>query len=214
MKNIYLFSSVIILFFICNNTVYSDQIHLKIPLIQESPEQNNFYHELLEIALQQNGFTLTLDIIEIPQKRSRIYLENSNISILWMVESKERNSNFIPIKVNITNNLIGKRIFLIKKDNQYKFDNISSLKEFQKLNLVSGFGEGWFDSRVWELNKLRYKEHVGNWRSIYAMLGNDRYYDYFPRGINEIIEDSKIHPNVQPGMIRFVSPAVVKAFWN
>jgi len=55
-------------------------------------------------------------------------------------------------------------------------------------------GEGWFDVKVWRENGIKYKEHGGNWKYIYDVLAYQDRYDYFSRGFNEIVLESKEHP--------------------
>lgn len=111
-----------------------------------------------------------------------------------MIETRERNEKYIPIKVGLTNGLIGKRVLFIKKDNQDAFDNVKNLDDFRKLNLVAGMGESWYDVKVWKENNLNYKTQSGNWKVIFKMISKGVRYDYFPRGINEILVEAKNYP--------------------
>jgi hypothetical protein len=56
-------------------------------------------------------------------------------------------------------------------------------------------GKKWFDKDVWISNNLNYREYSGNWRSIYSLITTKDNY-YFPRGMNEIVEESKSYPNL------------------
>jgi len=57
-------------------------------------------------------------------------------------------------------------------------------------------GENWFDGKVWEANNLKYKEHSGNWKRIFTMIESGLEYDYFSRGLNEIIGESYTYPEL------------------
>ena len=57
-------------------------------------------------------------------------------------------------------------------------------------------GKNWFDVKVWKANNLRFLEHPGEWKSIYKMLAADREYDYFSRGLNEIVSESSLYPEL------------------
>lgn len=178
------------------SSAHSDEIRLHIPILQDSPRQHIFYHELLETAIKEAGHTPKLIVQELPQLRAKYYLETGLISIYWMIESAERNKNYIPIETEITNELICKRILFIKRGDQHLYDNVNNLEDFRKLNLVGGMGQKWFDTKVWQSNNLRYKEQGGNWKSIFLMIRRDRAFNYFSRGINEVIDESKQYPDL------------------
>ena len=93
----------------------SDVITLHAPIVEENPEQHLFYHELLETAIKEVGHTPKLITTVLPQLRIKHYLDHGLISINWMIESAQRNKQYIPIEVGLTNKLIAKRILFIKK---------------------------------------------------------------------------------------------------
>ncbi len=173
------------------SSAYSDVITLHIPIVDDSPQLHIFYHELLETAMKEVGLTPKLITSKLPQLRIKGYFDDGRISIYWMVESDERNKQYIPIEVGLTNGLIGKRILFIKKGEQHLYDGVKTLEDFRNLNLVGGMGKKWFDVKVWKANNLGYKEHPGNWKAIFKMVSSGRDYNYFSRGLNEIVEEAK-----------------------
>ncbi len=180
--------------FISNS--YSSQITLHIAIVEDSPKLHIFFHELLEIALKEDGYTPILIKSKLPHLRIKHYLDIGEISIHWMVESDERNKKYIPVKVGLTNGLIGQRIVFIKKGEQHLYDGVKNLEDFRNLDLVGGMGKKWFDVKVWEANNLRYKEHSGNWKSIFKMIPLGRDYNYFSRGLNEILSEAEQYPDL------------------
>jgi hypothetical protein len=175
---------------------FADEIHLNVPIVAESPESALFYHEFLQKALSASGHEVRLNAREFPQARVNMSFLHSDIDIVWLLESEQRNKEFANIDIDLTNGLIGKRVLLIRKGEQAKFDDVTSLEEFRALRQVAGVGKDWFDAKVLQLNDLDYIEQSGNWRTIYRMLGSNRYYDYFPRGMNEIVDEAKRFPNL------------------
>jgi len=176
---------------------YSQTIKLYIPIIEESPQLHLFYHELLKTAIIEAGHIPELIIKESPQKRIKKQLENGDLSIFWMFESAPRNNKYIPIKVGLTNGLIGTRILFIKRGDQAKYDQVKTLEDFRNLNLIGGMGINWFDAQIWKKNNLQYKEKEGSWKSIFKMIPRNRDYNYFARGINEIVAESKQYPQLE-----------------
>jgi hypothetical protein len=175
-------------------TAYSQTVKLHVPIVAESPLQHFFFHELLKTALLEAGHTPELIIKKYPQKRTIKQLDNGILSIYWMVASTQREKKYIPIKINLTNQLIGKRILFIKHGEQAKYDQIKTLEDFRNLNLVGGMGQNWFDAQVWKTNNLKYEEKVGNWKAIFKMIPRNHSYNYFARGINEIVSESLRYP--------------------
>jgi len=136
--------------FISNS--YSSQIALHISIVEDSPRLHIFFHELLETALKEDGHTPVLIKSKLPHLRIKHYLDIGEISIHWMVESDERNKKYIPVKVGLSNGLIGQRILFIKKGDQHLYDGVRNLDDFRKLKLVGGMGKKWFDVKVWKAN--------------------------------------------------------------
>ncbi len=168
-------------------------MRLEISKVTDSAGHHLFYHELLTTALKEIGHTPILTVSNTPHLRSKQYLDSGITSIFWMLETKERNQRYIPIEVGLTDGLIGKRILLIKKGEQSHYDKVKNLDDFRGLNLTAAMGLKWFDAKVWRANHLKYKEFIGNWASLFKMLEKDRGFDYFARGVNEIISEAKLH---------------------
>ncbi|OUS24257.1 hypothetical protein A9Q99_25325 [Gammaproteobacteria bacterium 45_16_T64] len=174
----------------------ADEVQLSATTFSDGSHQ--YYHELLLRALEQNGHQLSFDnISDKSQQWITASLRRGLLSIHWFLQTKERDELFIPIKVNLTNGLIGNRVLLIPKNSQPIYDNISNLAEFRELNLSSALGKNWYDAKVWKHNSLKYLEIV-KWRNIYSMLeSKNRGIDYFPRGVNEILPELREHPNLE-----------------
>lgn len=166
--------------------ITSEDVYLKLPKLLGSPNQHLYFYELLEVSLKHNGHNVIIESIEIPQQRFLKYIESGKLTLVWWIESGERNRSFSFIDIALTNNLIGKRVLLIPPGKQVLYDSVVTLDDFRSLNLVGAMGVGWFDSLVWAKNGLMFKEHHGDRRSIFTMLSEGQRYDYFSRGINEI----------------------------
>lgn len=174
----------------------ADVITLHVPILEDSPQHHIYYHELLETAIREAGHIPAFITRELPQLRIKDYLNQGKISIYWLIESAERNKQYIPIEVGITDGLIGKRILLIKRGDQHLYDNVKNLDDFRNLNLVGGFGNKWFEVNVWKTNNLRYIEQGGNWKAIFKKISKGRDFNYFPSGSNEVLSHSRQYPEL------------------
>jgi len=165
--------------------------------VEDSPKLHLYFHELLETALIEDGQKINLITEKTPHLRAKYNLEYGNISIFWLLQSKERDKKYIPINIKLTEGLISKRILLIKKGNQHLFDKVKTVEDFRNLDLFGAIGKKWFDIKVWEENNLKYIEHRGSWKSIFKILYLRTSYDYFSRGMNEIIVEQEEYPNTE-----------------
>lgn len=178
------------------SAVRAETTQITVSRVIDSPESADFFIELLEQSFDAIDEPLQLNVVELPHLRSRHYLQTGEIDLVWVLQSERRDELYIPIPIGLTNNLIGKRLLLIRPQDQPVFDQVEQLSDLARLNLVAGLGEGWYDVDVWQANDLPMNEHIGQWRSIYPMLSWRRVFDYFPRGMNEIIADAESYPDL------------------
>ncbi|MGF1697791.1 hypothetical protein L4C54_19200 [Vibrio lamellibrachiae] len=178
-------------------SVAAETITLTLP--SYSDESHIYYHELLYQALTDAGHEvqITTTSVHIPQKRAIHKVKTGEFSLIWLVESKQRNEDkdYIPVSVGLTDSLIGQRVLFVPKGDEDVFRFVDSLEDFRTLGKVGGFGQSWFDTKVWALNGLPYLEIDGEWRRLYKMLARrNRGLDYFSRGLTEIANESIQHP--------------------
>ena len=174
----------------------AETVELHVPIVEDSPQQHHYFHDLLETALRKAGHEPKLVTHRLPQLRIKKYLADGRISVFWMLETEARNRRFPRIDVDLTKGFIGHRTLLIHPKDQSKFNDVQTLDDFRELGLVAGLGEGWFDIDVWHANDLPYRIQPGNWKVIFQKVAKRRDYDYFPRGANEIVDEAAAHPNL------------------
>jgi hypothetical protein len=177
--------------------IMAANVELRLPAY--SDDSHIYYHELLEQALLEAGHQPVIDIpsANLPQKRAESMLRNGQLSLVWLLASAERDKdpNFTPVRVGLTNGLIGHRLLLVPRSEVDAYRFVNTLEDFQNLDKTGGFGKNWFDVDVWQANQLKTVEVDGEWRRLYKMVANHkRGVDYFSRGFTEIINDSLHHP--------------------
>jgi len=112
---------------------------------------------------------------------------NIGNSVIWTVTTKEREALLQPIRFPVFKGLLGQRIFVIRKEDQALFSQINSLDDLAKLR--AGQGIHWPDSDIMEANNLPVVVGAGA-ENLYKMLKVKRF-DYFPRGILELMPEQK-----------------------
>lgn len=189
---------VLFCFILFNNFLFSEVINLKLPAFGEY----GYYHELLKKSLEAEGYEVKITELpkECEQKRvmEMMGADSEQITLTWVVQTEERDREFVPVEVGITNGLIGKRILLIPKGSQIEYNGIKTIEDLKKLGKVGGFGKGWFDIKIWEYNGLKTYEKDGSWDpEIYRMVASkNRGIDYFSRGAHEIAAESRKYPEL------------------
>ncbi len=188
-----------ILLFLCifaSFKVEGKHLELSIPVLSDAPQQHLFFHELLRTALENDGHSVTFNEVTLAQFKAIQQLKSGGIAIFWMLDTKQRNDEFICLETGLTNGLIGKRVLLIRRSEQELFKQIKNIKDLQQLDYIAGLGLNWFDVQIWEANNLPYETLSGNWEILFEMFVNNYAFDYLPRGINEITDDADKHPKL------------------
>jgi hypothetical protein len=173
---------------------YSKNLKIVYPVISDSEAQSNYFLDILKEAAKNSDVDLEIDLVKYPHLRIKNYLKTGKVTLFQMQETDKRNGEYIPIKVGLTNKLIGKRVFFIRDNEQPTFDKIKNLSDLRESNLIGAFGLDWLDATVWKQNNLKHKEVDGIWSNIYRMLEANRNIDYFPRSIIEIMRESEEYP--------------------
>jgi len=87
-----------------------------------------------------------------PSTQSRIEeeMKSGNLDLMWASTNKEKENEFLPIRIPLLKGLLGYRLLLIRSDDQAKFDKIFTLNDFKDITL--GQGRTWADTKILEEN--------------------------------------------------------------
>lgn len=126
-------------------------------------------------------------------------LGKGEINIFYGMQSKEKDSSIqlVPVRNALTNGLVGRRILLIRRADTEAFAQVQSVEDLKRTKLTAGFGAGWGDVKIWKSTGLPVYEHAAPWSTIYAMVAaGNRHVDYLPRGVIEVLEEARSHPEL------------------
>lgn len=170
------------------------------------PNGNHLYfHELLQEALQAAGHTVRIQTEnDLPQTRILAYLGNGALTLHWLLQTPERDRQYIPVDQRLTQGLIGQRILLIPPGAEGVYAKVRTLEDLRALDKTAGLGQGWYDVEVWQFNQLRVTDIAGDWRVLYGMVSHGRRgIDYFPRGATEVLAEARAHPElaIEPRLV-------------
>ena len=150
-------------------------------------QPSDYFVTLLKMALDASKapdeqIELRFAPYELSQARWIYLLQHeSSDTVIWTMTSKEREKLLRPIRIPLFKGLFGKRVFIIRKQDQKRFDPITTRDQLGEL--LAGQGAHWPDTRILQLNDLPVTT-ASTTDSLFKMLMAGRF-DYFPRGISE-----------------------------
>lgn len=162
-------------------------------LVYPKPESSSdsrhvHYLETLELCLRKSGTRLKLKPSEenMQQGRSIFMLaQGKAIDVMWTMTSPEREKLLLPIRIPIDRGLLGWRLFLIRKEDQSRFNKIQTLSDLRKFS--AGQGHDWPDMEILKTNGLSVIPSP-TYDGLFRMLKMERF-DFFPRSVIEIYEE-------------------------
>ena len=126
------------------------------------------------------------------QARLRAMLGENALDVAWVGTTPEMEEQFLPIRVPLYKGLLGHRIFIIRKGDQYRF---SAVKTFQDLRqLKAGQGRFWGDTQIMESARIPVVKPV-KYENLFYMLDGGRF-DYFPRAVHEPWAEYQARPEL------------------
>lgn len=114
---------------------------------------------------------------------------NQSIDVMWTVTSVEREKLMQAVYIPLLKGLMGNRIFLIRKGDQYRFNEVKTLDDL--FSFTAGQGENWPDTEIIKNSNLPIQTAKG--QLLYNMLAKKRF-DYFPRAVTEIQKEKAQYP--------------------
>lgn len=136
---------------------------------------------------------------DVPARRMWWMLGKGDINLFYGMQSPEKDNDphLAPVRNALTNGLIGQRVLLIRRADQGVFAQVQSVADLKRTGLIAGFGAGWGDTKVWKASGLPLYEHAAPWSTVYAMVAaGNRHVDYLPRGIIEVQDEARAHPEL------------------
>lgn len=142
--------------------------------------------KLLELALAQTQEGPTPTQLrpyaeEITQNRGIQLLQSGAIDVIALGTNAERESQMLPIKIDILRGIVGFRVFVIRAADQARIAKMDAQALRQQLTL--GLNSQWADVPVMRANGFMVETST-SYENLFGMLAAKRF-DAFPRGVNE-----------------------------
>jgi hypothetical protein len=180
-------------------------LELRIAVVSDS--RADYFTRLLEQSLKLINQPYHIEYVkDIPARRMWWMLGHGDINLFYGMQSKEKDNDkqLVPVRNALTNGLIGQRVLLIRRADTKTFAQVQSVGDLKRTGLIAGFGAGWGDTKLWKASGLPLYEHAAPWSTVYAMVAaGNRHVDYLPRGIIEVLDEARLHPElvVEPHLL-------------
>lgn len=107
------------------------------------------------------------------------------LTVMYLSTTPDFEKTLIPIRIPVDRNLGGYGVFLIRKADQQRFNDIRTLADLRRFSY--GLGLGWIDVGILRASKL--KVITGSsYEGLFEMLVHDRF-DVFLRGAVEVLDE-------------------------
>jgi hypothetical protein len=183
----------------------TDKMILRIPQPRSSIDDAHDYHvSLLKLALQKaaNGRAVPEFEADFEMEEGRAWQELQSgrlVDVFWLGADKNRDNTLRTIKIPTTRGLIGYRKFIIRRQDQTKFDQVKSLHELRKFFACQG--TNWPDTDI--LNNAQLPVTTSPLlENLYKMLVAKRC-DYFPRGYHDYVNELAAREGQYPELVSY-----------
>jgi ABC-type amino acid transport substrate-binding protein len=155
-------------------------------------KRDEYLIDLLTKALSTANYPADIQqvLIHPHQQRTLIALETKSLDLFWSMNSPERESLAIAIKIPLYKGYIGKRALLTRKRNLELFAKIKTKAQLAKLSSVQG--HDWPDTKILAHNGLNVRP-LADYQAMFMLTGRGRI-DYFPRAFIEVNSELAANP--------------------
>lgn len=149
---------------------------------------------ILELAISKVDPSASLHQLdeELPLGRLATAVEDKQVDIIWAGSSAEYDKRLLAIRVPLLKGLLGHRVFIIKPENQSKFDSIKNIQDLTRLR--AGLNSRWGSTKVVKNSGLNVVESA-SYENLFSMLDSGRF-DYYPRAVHEPWEEILARPDL------------------
>ena len=142
--------------------------------------------KLLELALAHTqtssaSFRLVPHAEDVTQNRGMELLQSGAIDVIALGTNAERESQMLPIKIDILRGIVGFRLFVIRASDQPRITRMD--EQALRKQLIFGLNSQWADLPIMRANGFAVVTS-SSYENLFGMLAGGRF-DAFPRGLNE-----------------------------
>lgn len=161
-----------------------------------SSDLDRYAVELLKVVFERTQGKYVLQPQDGGQRTQGRVIEdikNNVTQIMWAATDPTLETELTPIRIPILKGFLGHRIFLIRKGDQARFDQVKTLADLKQLKL--GQGTTWADTQILTANGLNVVT-TQKFAGLMHMLDGGRF-DAFPRGVQEPWSEVNFAPGLE-----------------
>ena len=154
-----------------------------------------YFPKLLRLALEKTRAEGPFEIVRIDQhltspRQATEIKNNGIINLMWDGSNQQREAELWPVRVSLLRHLNDYRLFLIRAEDQHRFDNITTLDQLRSLK--AGAGVNWPSTDILRANEIPVVTSIA-YEYLFPMLRAKRF-DYLPRGAWEAFQEVPANP--------------------
>jgi ABC-type amino acid transport substrate-binding protein len=170
----------------------------------ESASDKRYFYQwkILETALEKTkpefGPYQMVPSEFMTEKRQTFELKSATgkLTVMYLGTTRDMEQELIPIRIPVDKNLGGYCVFLIRKENQQRFNAVHSLEDLKKFKY--GLGLGWIDVDILRSNQFQVVT-ASCYDCLFEMLVNKRS-DLALRAAVEIIDEFERRKTAMPDL--------------
>jgi len=172
----------IICFGVLPTTINAKQ---QISILNVEDPRNQLIVDIFELALDNSAIAGNYEFTTVKEQltEARIvdFVEQGKLTVAWLGTQLSYEERLKPIRIPILKGMLGHRIFIIRAEDQPRFDRVNSIEDLKRIPL--GQGRFWGDTKVLREANMRVVDPV-KYESLFHMLEGGRF-DFFPRALHE-----------------------------
>ena len=185
----------------------SQYVYAAMDYIYNAPESSLdvrylYQWKILETALEKTGSKygpfrmIKSEVMSERRQAKELAKASAKITVMYQDTTPEREKSLIAIHIPVDKNLVGYRVFLIRKEEQDRFSKIHILKDLRQFTY--GLGVDWVDVQILQSNG--FKVVTGSsYDGLFHMLLHKRF-DVFSRGVFEILGEYNARHKAMPDL--------------
>lgn len=183
---------ILIMMFFSSFTYAACELVVTVPKLEST--KDNLINSLLQLSINkvQKNVCYEQNNEIITEARKAKLIAQDVISVQWASANSIAEEFLQHIEQPIFKGLMGFRIFVIRNDEQHRFDHITNVQQLKEL--VAGQGAFWGDTKVLKTAGLPVVTATQG-RRLWSMLDLKRF-DYLPLGPHEPWKDLEIRPEL------------------
>lgn len=172
------------------------------PIKSSNDKRFEYPLEILRVAMERTEdrygpFEIRRFEKSMSRNRALRELVAGNLTVFEAATRQEWEAAAIPIRIPIRKGLLGYKLLLVRRSDQYKFASVKNSEDLKAFRV--GGGQQWSSSLA--MRRLGFEVYGGiEYEPLFAMLDGNRF-DYFPRGVNEIFNEYDSRKEIFPNMV-------------